>query len=426
MSFSTTGTEILYDGNGVTDIFPIPFNRTLDSEIIVELWDLTDPDLIVQVTPFTVGVDYSLIVNDVVTTVPVPTDFQLLVYRATNDAHDTLYDTYQFPYPTVNIDLDQVYQRLQELATRLGHTIIDTRRNVEGGLVPLTMQDVRDLIEQVNGLAASIAGGTPPGGLTGDALVKLSDADADVVWESQTYAGYSSRFSTAWDTTGIRNTLLAILNLTYLGPQVSLSASGSGTVREKGNAVTAVTLTATTTKRTDDIASIEFFFNGTAIPGSLSAPPANPGGGAEVYNWTGSFSDNVTFRADAIDDGTSGGPTTGQGSASFTFVYPYYFGAGAVALSAAAVAALTKDIRVSTASLNKTFTATAGQVYYFAYPASYGVLTSILDENGFQVIADWTLRVANITGLDASAVSYNIYEFNNPVAGGTTNYTFTR
>jgi hypothetical protein len=113
-------------------------------------------------------------------------------------------------------------------------------------------------------------------------------------------------------------------------------------------------------------------------------------------------------------------------SASFTFVYPYYYGPGAVGLTAAAVAGLTKDIRTSTASLNRVFTATAGQVYYFAYLASYGALTSILDENGFETIGDWTLRTEDITGLDATAQSYRIYEFDNPVAGGTTNYTFIR
>jgi hypothetical protein len=111
---------------------------------------------------------------------------------------------------------------------------------------------------------------------------------------------------------------------------------------------------------------------------------------------------------------------------TYTYVYPYYSGAAAPGRTPAQVAALTKDVRVSTASLNKTFTPANGDVYYYAYPASYGALTSIKDENNFETFGDWTLTTANITGLDASAVSYRIYAFNNPVVAGSTNYTFIR
>lgn len=240
------------------------------------------------------------------------------------------------------------------------------------------------------------------------------------------FSGYSARFSEAFSSTDLQDTLAKILVLAYLGPQVSLSASGSGTVREKGDAVTASTLTANVTKRTDNIARIQFFLGGVAIAGADYNPPADIDSGSTVHSWTGSFSDNATFRVDVTDDGTSGGPTTVSSSASFTFVYPYFSGAAAPGRTAAQVAALTKDIRTSTATLNKTFTTANGDVYYFAYPASYGALTSILDENGFETFSDWTLRTENITGLDGTSQSYRIYEFENPVVAGSTNYTFKR
>jgi len=75
------------------------------------------------------------------------------------------------------------------------------------------------------------------------------------------------------------------------------------------------------------------------------------------------------------------------------------------------VQALTKSI--STKSNKTVTTSPTGQVFYFAFPASYGTLSNILDPNNFSVIGDYTLRVESITGLDGTAVSYNIYEFVN-------------
>lgn len=280
--------------------------------------------------------------------------------------------------------------------------------------VPRIDQDALD-----NALTES---GTPPGGLTGDYLVKASDDDLDVDWESGTYSGFSARFSEAFDTTSVRATLNQILDLTYLGPQVSLSATGSGTVREKGTAVTASTLTANVTKRTDPIARIHFKLDGATIYDE--DPALNDGSGATNYAWTGSFDDNVTFSVEVTDDGASGGPSTTTANRSFTFVYPYYYGVGAAGLTAAQVAALTKDVRTETNSYNRSFGARSSEVYYFAYPTSYGTLSSILDENAFETIGDWTLTTSNITGLDGNAVSYNIYEFNNVATAPATNYVF--
>lgn len=237
------------------------------------------------------------------------------------------------------------------------------------------------------------------------------------------YRGFSARFNQDWDTLGVRETLEEILDFAYAAPLVSLSASGANVVREKGEVVPSTLLTANVTKRSDDISSITFKHNGTLI----QTYPGPFGSTSQNQNWSTPFSDNTTFSVEVTDDGTSGGPTTVTASASFTFVYPYYHGVGAVGMSAASVAALTKSVITSTASLNRTFNIAAGQVFYFAYPASYGALTAIKDENNFETLPDWTLRTENITGLNGIPVSYRIYEFNNPAGSPvTTNYTFTR
>lgn len=113
---------------------------------------------------------------------------------------------------------------------------------------------------------------------------------------------------------------------------------------------------------------------------------------------------------------------------TFTVVWysPFYYGVGAVGLSVAQVQGLTKQI---VATGNKTYTfSPSNQVYYCAYPASYGVLTSILDTNGFEVIGDFTLRVVSFTNnspnYKGGTVSYNVYEFNNLTTQTNFNITF--
>jgi hypothetical protein len=267
--------------------------------------------------------------------------------------------------------------------------------------------------------------GLPPGGVTGDIIEKQSSTEQDATWGSFLYQGFSNRFNTTLNFTSVRQFLAWLADITYTAPLISLSASGNS-LREKGDAVTSTTLTAAITKRSDPIAQVRFYLNPSTLLDTQIAGGAIPNGGNSTFAWTGSFSDNTTFRAEVNDSGATGGPTTVTSTTTFNFVYPYYTGSGAAGLSAAAVAALTKLIINSTANREQGFTTPGGQVLYFAYPASYGALTSILDANNFETIADWTLRTENITGLDTTAVSYRIYEFKNPLVAGTTTYTFIR
>ena len=267
--------------------------------------------------------------------------------------------------------------------------------------------------------------GIPAGGAAKSVLAKLSATDGDADWFDYSYSGYSSRFSGVFSSTDLDDTLQKILAISYTAPTVNFSAS-SNILREVGDAVTSTTLTAAITVTSDPIDEVRFYLNPSTLLATQTSGGGIPSGGNSTYAWNGSFADDTTFRSEVDDDGTSGGPTTVTDTTTFNFVYPYYVGAGAVSLSAANVALLTKRIINSTSSRNETITAGAGEVFFFAYPASYGALTSILDENSFETIGDWTLRTENITGLDASAVSYRIYEFDNPVTADDYEYTFIR
>lgn len=245
-------------------------------------------------------------------------------------------------------------------------------------------------------------------------------ADADY-----TFGGYSSRFSQIFNSTGLEDTLSKILLITYSAPTISLSASGSSTVREKGAVVGSTTLTATVTKRSDPIADVKFFLSPSTLLSTKTGTIAS--GGTETHNYATPFSDTTSFYATTTDAGATGGPSTvTSNTVTFTHVYPYYYGAGGTSLTPSQVASLTKDVIVSTATKNVTFTATAGQVFYLAYPASYPALTSILDVNNFETIGDWTVSTISIIGLDGTSQSYRQYKFNNPVTAGSYQYTFKR
>lgn len=192
----------------------------------------------------------------------------------------------------------------------------------------------------------------------------------------------------------------------YTAPAIVLNnLSPLQGIREYGNPVAATGLSATTTKYSSDITHVRFRRAALVIH-NVAAP--NPAGGTETYTDTVLVDDTTAFDAQVSDDGVT---WVTSNTRVYTFVYPYYYGVGAQSLTPAQVAGLTK---VVAAKSDKVYVFNpVDQVYYFAYPASYGDLTSILDTNGFETLDDWTKRVEDIVGLDGSSVSYNIYEFNN-------------
>lgn len=280
-------------------------------------------------------------------------------------------------------------------------------------------------------VAAQMAatGGLPVGGVAGDFVEKIGPTDGDADWLSGTFAGYSARYSASLSLIGLRAALLYIFNFQYTLPSISLSMVGSGTIREKGASVASSLMTAAITKTSDPIQAVRFYASGVLQDTQTGNPPV-PSGGSPTYNYATAFTDTKSFTAQVDDDGTSNGgtpQTATSNTVTFTFVYPYYYGSNAAGLTGAQVRSLlTTYVIASTASVNRSFTPNGTQKMYFAYPASYGDLTSIKDDNLFEVLPDWTKSTKNITGLDGAVVSYNVYEFNNVATAGTYGFTFIR
>lgn len=284
----------------------------------------------------------------------------------------------------------------------------------------------------------SLAGGSaesmPSGGLTGQVLKKKTDADFDTEWADESgfvptdyaYDGYSARFNENFVSTDLDDTLKKILNFSYLPPLISLSGS-SNVLREKGDTVSSVTLTAALTKRSDPLAEVRFYLNPSTLLDTQTSGGGLPNGGNSTYVYSAPFSDTLTFRAEVDDDGATGGPTTVQATATYNFVFAYLYGCGAAGLSDAAIAGLTKLIENSAPTKNLTFTPTAGQVFYFAQPSSYPALTNIVDlGTNLSIFNSFSVRTANLTNSYSVTENYRIYEFTLPQSPATYNLSFRR
>jgi hypothetical protein len=99
-------------------------------------------------------------------------------------------------------------------------------------------------------------------------------------------------------------------------------------------------------------------------------------------------------------------------SKTIRWVYPFFYGEDSSDLSGGTgIETLTKSV---SRKGDKTFGINAtNEFIYFAYPASYGNLSTILDGNGFNVTSSFTKYTANVTPpVSGVARSYNIYKSN--------------
>ena len=119
---------------------------------------------------------------------------------------------------------------------------------------------------------------------------------------------------------------------------------------------------------------------------------------------TATVSTNKYFTTRVKDDRT----TLTRNSGSFTFVYPYYYGSlDSGVLDEASIKGLTKVVQTKG---NKTFRFTHNnKCCVIAYPASYGNLRTIIDQNNFDITSSFIKNTVSITGLDGTSQNYNVY-----------------
>lgn len=148
--------------------------------------------------------------------------------------------------------------------------------------------------------------------------------------------------------------------------------------------------------------SIEFYVDGTLI----DTQTYNNGQLKYTSNYTTDITTNTKVEAKLLYNKSTGDSTSVVGNKTFTFVNPSYFGTTLLDSTTITDTDI-KNMTVLTLT-NKNYTGTnitmSNERIVYAYPQSYGNLTSIKDSNNFEYIQSYSL--INVT---IDSVTYNVY-----------------
>ena len=188
----------------------------------------------------------------------------------------------------------------------------------------------------------------------------------------------------------------------YQKPGVSFSINPSTSVYEVGNSIPNITFSINATKHSNNIENIKVYVGGTLVT-TITDKVAN--GGTFSYTYNTAIVTNTTFKVE-VSDGTN----TVSATKSVTFTNKSYFGFLADGVTDAVVKALQNNNLKTTKALSYNgITATNSKIVY-AYPKSFGALSSILDGSGFEYISSYTRTEVTIDGVD-----YYVYTLTDPV-----------
>lgn len=427
MSVVDTIFKYTYACNGITTLFTIPFQYHATEDLTITLIDTINE----SETVLTAGIDFNwdgdiLHPTGLTTAITYTSDFQLKLERTTQltQEHDYI-DNGEFLAEDHERAIDKPVMMIQELSAKHG----DLRGEYDQFVIDTetTLEDHEERIEDLESQVTDIEQSLEDSGVLPDNVNQVFESYDDsgsnkARWSSPLeYVGFTERFSEIIDIKGIKPTLDYIMKMGYVAPNVSLTSNVSNALRERGDTITAMTLTAAITKTLESISEVRFYYDNSLVDTQTSGGGI-PNGGSSTYAWSGSFSTTKSFKVEVDDTSVQAKPNK-SATLTYSFVYPYYYGVGTAALGAG-VSGLTKQIINEDTNATRSFTVNGSQKMYFAYPASYGNLQHIYDINNFDEIGSWTKTTSNITGLDGNPVSYNIYEKNAFAVAGTYSYRF--
>lgn len=199
--------------------------------------------------------------------------------------------------------------------------------------------------------------------------------------------------------------VVTFLNNTYFPiAQASMSLNGYS-LQELGTTLNPVYFVGSITTGDAIIRDLKYKINGNQIGSTVSNPIGLfYVGFAEPISTTSQISVEVSSIINAVS-------TTVSTSRSIPFEAPHYYGVGAINLSPSQITGtLTKGISLK---YNPTITFPTNDSYmYFAYPNTWGNLSSIKDGNNFSQKENFTKTTANLPLINSTVYSYNIYKFN--------------
>lgn len=204
------------------------------------------------------------------------------------------------------------------------------------------------------------------------------------------------------DVTNVKQALDSILaKLYYVKPSInSFTASANGGVFEVGTTITApITFNWTYNKEITTQTLTDCTLTDNTI---------------RTVTYDTDITTDKTFTLSASD-----GENTVSKSISYKFVAPYYIGVSTTnTLTETEIIALTKKLE---AKGSKTVDYTTSQSYMvFAYPKSYGAISSIIDQNGFNVTDSFVRSTVTV-----NSVEYYVYCSNQCSGSYTISYRYS-
>ena len=202
--------------------------------------------------------------------------------------------------------------------------------------------------------------------------------------------------------------ILKMALVSYVDPTASVSYSQPNTVLKRGQSFDLTITVSGINKGTSDVAELILIKDGTV----LETIPYVTGTNSYEFSPITGINTNCSFQIKVADTQGKQYSTT----KSYSFVDPYYIGATDDIPTADTVVTLTEIVE---AKSNRTKKVNAADQYVvYAYPASYGNLTSIIDGNGFENLTDYTK-----ISLTINDVAYNCYHTTGKKS--MTNFSYT-
>lgn len=189
----------------------------------------------------------------------------------------------------------------------------------------------------------------------------------------------------------------------YQKPTVSFAISPSTTIYESGTTVSSIIFTINVTKKSNDIQSIKVY-DGSTLLTTITSGVAN--GGTFTYTYSCNITSNTTLKVE-VSDGTS----TTSATKNITFANKSYYGfvADGTIVNETVIKALQNNVLKTSKALNYTGINCTDSKIVYAYPQNQGLLSAILDGNGFDYIDSY-----DCTNITVNGVNYNVYVMIDP------------
>lgn len=199
-------------------------------------------------------------------------------------------------------------------------------------------------------------------------------------------------------------------------PTVAMALNPSATLYDEVNgSISSLTINAAVTKKTNDVAKVEFYIN-DALVHTTTSNVANGGSFPYIHNTT--IIDDTVVKVVATD--TEG--LTSTASKTITFIGNSYYGIVESTLTEpteALIKTLTKNLKNTKKLVYEGIACDYNKVVY-AYPSELGKLTSIMDKvNNFNYTTSFQQTTVTVDGIE-----YYVYTLIDPTGADDVTLTF--